>query len=90
MTDNYDELLEMKEVTGVFGMYQGGATFETKDDKLEGYVYVPESPDKLSDYIRLKEKSTDREIDFVETELEDDDGLGSAEIMSEYDDDGGA
>lgn len=65
----YDELLEMKEVTGVFGMYQGGATFETKDDKLEGYVYVPESPDKLSDYIRLKEKSTDSEIDFKDGEV---------------------
>ena len=29
-------------------------------------------------------------IDEEDPELEDDDGLGSAEIMSEYDDDGGA
>ena len=65
----YEELLEMKEVKGVFGMYQGGATFESNDNKLEGYVYVPENTDKLSEYIKLKKDSDDSEISFENNEI---------------------
>lgn len=65
----YDELLEMKEVKGVFGMYQGGATFETANDKLEGYVYVPQNEKELSEYIKLKHKATGSEIEFEDDKV---------------------
>ncbi len=67
--DVYNNLLEMKEVEGVFGMYQGGATFETEDDTLEGYVYVPENTSELSDYILLKDASTHEEIEFSDGKI---------------------
>ncbi len=65
----YDELLEMKEVNGVFGMYQGGASFETENDKLEGYVYVPEDENGLSEYIKLKDVSNKNELNFKDGEV---------------------
>lgn len=69
MKEVYDELLDMKAVKTVFGMYQAGATFEANDGSLEGYVYVPENSGNLSEYILLRDKSTDSELELKDGEV---------------------
>lgn len=53
-----DTLLQMEEVEGVFGMYQGGGTFTAHGDKLEGYVYVPDNTVDMGNYVQLKDYFT--------------------------------
>lgn len=64
-----DTLLQMEEVEGVFEMYQGGGTFSAHDEKLEGYVYVPENITDMKDYVKLRDSSTGELIELQNGEI---------------------
>lgn len=62
-------LIQMEEVEGVFGMYQGGGTFSAHDEKLEGYVYVPENSINMEDYVVLRDYSDGELINLCDGEI---------------------
>lgn len=64
-----NHLVSNEKVDSAINIYQGGAVFEFDGDELNGYIYVPDDPSELKDYIVLRDSVTKEPVELNDDEI---------------------
>ncbi len=64
-----NHLVSNEKVDSAISIYQGGAVFEFDGDELNGYIYVPDDPSELKDYIVLRDSVTKESVELNDNEI---------------------
>ncbi len=64
-----NQLLSNEKVDSAINICQGGAVFENDGNELNGFIYVPEEPSELKDYIVLRDSDTKEPIELKDDEI---------------------